>query len=193
MSKKPADSTFNGVIVFILCICLLLFFIGIFVSSVRIPFMCIFGGLCIPLIYILLKSEKKEEPGQFTEAVPKKQTHSRRANTALENIEGFAVRYMYEDVDVCVWDSIIPPGTKPDNRIALIQEKDNKADPNAVLLLLVPQKKKLGYIYRGKKQDMINDFLNRGDKVTARICSISQHPTTVQIDLAFYLKINNKQ
>lgn len=110
-------------------------------------------------------------------------------NKAIEEVKGYSLTYHYEDVEVCVWDGIIPPNTTSNNKIVFIQEKNNKADNRAVLILLVPQKKKLGYIYRGKLQDMINDYLDRGDKVNARISKIEPPPyTSVKIDLAFFKK-----
>jgi len=115
-------------------------------------------------------------------------------NTALENIEGYSIRYHYEDVSVCVWNGNIPEGTEVGNRIVFIQEKDNDYDPNAVLLLLVPQKRKLGYLYGGKLQQMVNDYLNRGDKVTARISKINYNSyDLVCIDMVFYVKVHKKK
>jgi hypothetical protein len=119
---------------------------------------------------------------------------AREMNSAMENIEGYSIRYHYEDVNVCVWDGIIPKGTEVGNRIVFIQEKDNDYDPNAILLLLVPQKRKLGYLYRGKLQDMVNDYLNRGDKVTARVSKITSKPIQkVLIDMVFHVKVNKKK
>lgn len=117
-----------------------------------------------------------------------------RVNMALENIDGYSIRYHYEDVNVCVWNGNIPKGTEVGNRIVFVQEKNNEYDPNAVLLLLVPQKRKLGYLYGGKLQQMVNDYLNRGDKVTARISQITSMPAqNVLIDMVFYVKVNKKK
>lgn len=113
-------------------------------------------------------------------------------NSAIENIDGYAIRYHYEDVEVCVWNDSIPKDTEVGNRITFIQEKSNKYDNKAVLLLLVPQQRKLGYLYRGKLQDMVNDYIGRGDKVTARISNIVQPGNRVMIDMAFYLKVGKK-
>lgn len=110
-------------------------------------------------------------------------------NKAIEQINGFELAYHYENVNICLWNGIVPDETKADNKIVLIQEKKNKADPRAILLLLVPQKKKIGYIYRGKLQDMVNDYLEKGDKVTARISDIQFSPyASVKIDIAFFKK-----
>lgn len=115
-------------------------------------------------------------------------------NTALENIDGYSIRYHYEDVNIFVVNDIIPEGTEVGNRIVFIQEKDNKYDDNAVLLLLVPQKKKLGYLRKGKLQEMANDYLNRGDKISARVSLIYKEPSpAVYIDMVFHVKVNKKK
>ena len=59
MSKKPADAAFNGVVVFVFCICFFLALVGAMIPSVRVLFLCIFGIPCIPLVIILVKSSKK--------------------------------------------------------------------------------------------------------------------------------------
>lgn len=152
-------------------------------------FLIIVAPIIIAVVVYLKNADKSQPtpPTTKSAASPPKKSQNKRANTALETVEGYSIRYMYEDVNVCVWDYKIPAGTKPDNKIVFIQERENKNDPNAVMLLLVPQKKKLGYLYRGKMQEMVNDYLDRGDMVTARICNIRES-TYVDIDMVFYVK-----
>lgn len=55
--------------------------------------------------------------------------------------------------------------------------------------MFAPQRKKLGYLYRGEMQDKVNAYLNRGDKVAARLSYLTFKPhKTVKIDIAFYQK-----
>lgn len=105
-----------------------------------------------------------------------------------EPIEGYTLKYHYKNVEVSSWDHI-PRDVKIGNRVAFIQEKNNEADPKAVLLIFVPQRKRFGYLFRGKMQDMVNDYLNRGNKVVARLSHLSFKPyKTVKIDIAFFKK-----
>lgn len=143
--------------------------------------------ILIPIVIFLNNVSKNQTPHQAKADVQKK-PEQKRANSALETVEGYSIKYTYEDVRVCVWNGEIPKETKSDNRIVLIQEKNNRADKNAVLLMLAPQKKKLGYLYRGKLKDMAYDYLERGDKITARISKITQAPPDVYIDMVFYVK-----
>lgn len=73
--------------------------------------------------------------------------------------------------------------------VGFIQEPSNEADNKAVLLMFVPQRRKFGYLYRGKLQDMANDYINRGDKVVARLSYLRFKPyKIVKIDMAFFKK-----
>ena len=93
-------------------------------------------------------------------------------------------------MEVSSWD-FIPNDVKIGNRVILLQEPTNPADDKAVLLMFVPQKKKFGYLYRGKIQDMANDYIKRGDKIVARLSYLQFQPfKLVKINIAFFKKNN---
>lgn len=107
---------------------------------------------------------------------------------ATDPIEGYTLKYHYEDVEITSWDRI-PPGVKIGNRVVFVQEPTNPADDHAVRLMFVPQKCKFGYLYRGEIQDMVNDYINRGDKVVGRLSYLTFKPhKIVKIDIAFFKK-----
>ena len=113
---------------------------------------------------------------------------SEDSKSVTEFIEGYTLKYHYKDIEISSWD-YIPQDVKIGNRVALIQEPTNEADDKAVLLMFVPQRKKFGYLYRGKIQDMTNDYINRGDKVVARLSYLKFKPyKVVKIDIAFFKK-----
>lgn len=126
-------------------------------------------------------TERQSTEGKLlTEPIKKK--------SVIEPINGYTLKYHYENVEISSWE-YIPKDIKIGNRIVFIQEPTNEYDNKAVLLMFVPQKKKLGYLYRGKVQDMVNDYINRGDKVVARLSYLSFDPCkTVKIDMAFFKK-----
>lgn len=108
--------------------------------------------------------------------------------SVTEPIDGYTLKYHYKDVEVTSWD-YIPKDVKIGNRVVLIQEPTNEADDKAVLLMFVPQRRKFGYLYRGKLQDMANDYINRGDKIVARLSYLRFKPyKVVKIDIAFFKK-----
>lgn len=75
-----------------------------------------------------------------------------------------------------------------------IQEPTNPADEKAVLLMFVPQKSPFGYLYRGKIQDMVNDYINRGDKVVARLSYLQFPPEkSIKLDIVFFKKVKKNK
>lgn len=135
----------------------------------------------------MIKQYHDENKAQQQKQQSQKQKSDAK-KTVVEEIEGYTLKYNYHDVEVTSWE-YIPRDIKVGNRIICIQEPTNEADSKAVMLMFVPQRKKLGYLYRGKIQDMVNDYINRGDKVVARLSHLSFKPDfCIKIDIAFYKK-----
>lgn len=123
-----------------------------------------------------------------TSPAPPERMPDSEPKSVTEPIDGYTLKYHYKDVEVSSWD-YIPDDIKIGNRVVLIQEPSNEADDKAVLLIFVPQRKKFGYLFRGKLQDMANDYINRGDKIVARLLYLQFKPyKTVKIDIAFFKK-----
>lgn len=106
----------------------------------------------------------------------------------IEPINGYNLRYHYNDVDVCCINGF-PNESKLNNKLYFIQEHSNRYDNKAIAIILIPQKKKLGYLYRGKLQDMANDYIRRDDKIKASITYINYSKKQVKISLSFFQKI----
>jgi len=124
--------------------------------------------------------EKNPEPKPAPE--PNKQKPSETAHSAsgqlfipekdrqnyhfLPNvIDDMALKYSYEAhlvmlPDVCgVADLIGKTGKSLD----IVLEPENEYDPRAVALYL--EGKKIGYVHKGRLQDMIHDWIERGDEI----------------------------
>lgn len=118
-----------------------------------------------------------------------KQNLIETTKSVIDPIKGYTLCYHYEDVEITSWD-YIPNDIEIGNRIVFIQEPENPVDDKAVRLMFVPQRRKFGYLYRGKLQDMANDYINRGDKVVARLSFLQFKPyKLVKINIAFFKKI----
>ncbi|MCR4645027.1 MAG: HIRAN domain-containing protein [Oscillospiraceae bacterium] len=125
--------------------------------------------------------------------IPPERMPDHEIKPVTEPIKGYTLKYHYHDVEISSWE-MIPRDVKIGNRIIFLQEPTNEADPNAVLLMFVPQKKKLGYLFRGEMQNMVNDYLKRGDKVVGRLSYLAFKPCkTVKIDIAFFKKDKKKK
>ncbi len=111
-----------------------------------------------------------------------------RASLMLPD-NGYSLAYHYKDVKI-FWKDCIPRNVKAGNRVIFIQEPTNEYDSKAVLLMFVPQKAPFGYLFRGKIQDMVNDYIRRGDKVVARVSYLQFTPKReMKIDIAFFKKV----
>lgn len=114
-----------------------------------------------------------------------------RASLILPD-SGYTLKYHYTDIDICWFlDKYKIPkgGFNPGNRVIFVQEPKNPHDKNAVLLMFAPQRAPIGYLRRGKIQDMVNDYIKHGDKVVARVSFYRFNPVPeMKIDIAFFKK-----
>lgn len=72
--------------------------------------------------------------------------------------------------------------------LIFIKEPDNTYDKNAVAIYL--DNNKIGYVYRGKVQDMINDWYNRGEPVRGHINRIDTANNKASYKIGFYRPID---
>jgi hypothetical protein len=101
-------------------------------------------------------------------------------------IDGKSLTYHYDKVKI-----VILRGQEPDFRsvtpgddISLILEPENTYDKRAIAVY--SKNIKLGYIYKGNMQDMIHDFILRGDPIISCVSSIDDGNKIIYILLAFY-------
>lgn len=94
--------------------------------------------------------------------------------------------YSYEDVSVCIITTDIIDYDKIElrDKIRFKQESTNKYDENAITINVNDYK--LGYVYKGKMQDMINDYLNKNYRIFATISKINEVENSIKYDIDFY-------
>ena len=76
-------------------------------------------------------------------------------------------------------------------KITFKQEPDNEYDNRAVALYLGDDK--IGYVYRGRTQDMVNDWIKRDDFFWGYINKIDVANSTATFKVGFYKDIGNLQ
>lgn len=108
-----------------------------------------------------------------------------------EEYAGDDAAYSYKEVGVFVPDKSIfdRPDIFVGAAVTFRQEPENKHDSQAVAVVV--GRKRIGYLYRGRLQDMANDWLDRGDSISGRISSVSPYcydakKDGIKIDLYFY-------
>lgn len=102
------------------------------------------------------------------------------------SIRGHTIAYRYEDVGIFIpKDSTFDvEGFEPGAVLTLMQDKENENDPNAVGLRL--RKRLVGYLYRGKLQDMANDWFKKELPMRAVLTKTFREDKRAEVLLAFY-------
>jgi len=105
---------------------------------------------------------------------------------------GIPLAYNYKNEKVCVIRDKKPDYDKlnPYMPICFIPEPSNPYDPKAVIVKSGDTN--IGYLYKGNIQDMVLDFLRRGDPIQSFITNIDESTDTVQLSIGFY-KVKSEQ
>lgn len=103
----------------------------------------------------------------------------------FEDIEQDAVLYYEYETNLCLADGAIDTISGNGGKsITFKQEPENMYDNNAVGIYL--DDKKIGYIYRGKIQDMYNNYINHGWLILGYINKYSVCDNKVTYKIGFY-------
>lgn len=108
---------------------------------------------------------KTAEPGETPSPVKvAAHTMPRGYISGLPELPGYTVKYTYDEVKIALADKFFPiVDLQFDDLLTLKQEPENPYDSKAVAIYRGEDQ--LGYLYRGRLQDMANDWLDRGDPV----------------------------
>lgn len=99
------------------------------------------------------------------------------------------LKYVYYDVKIFAGENAARMCTV-NEFLFLKQEKDNEYDSNAIAVKN-KNHKKIGYLYKGKLQDMANDYLNHDMDVEAYVFFNDIEKNEILISLAFYKPISD--
>lgn len=104
-----------------------------------------------------------------------------------EMIDGHKRKYVYQDVRIYTPALTEALAERVAGQVVTLrQEPENTYDPNAVAVWHAESK--IGYLYKGKLQDMANDYLRREDPIFAAASrvKIDEDQVNVELCLAFY-------
>lgn len=110
-------------------------------------------------------------------------------NLDIDEDDDIAYRYKNVGVFVLYTDVFNHPALVEGAIVTFRQEPENTYDHRAVAVVI--GRKRIGYLFRGKLQDMANDWLERGDSVSGRVVRVDPDVydaknNAVKIDLYFY-------
>ncbi len=156
----------------------------------------IFAILCALLCFIAFKTIKKKYIAQnktFSKNSPSPQLSQvpdgkMNYNLFEDFVDNNILIYEYEE-NICLnSNAALRLQGKGGAKVAFIPEPENPYDTNAISILLDGEK--IGYVYRGKIQDMINDWLKRNEFFMGYINTYSIENNKATYKIGFYKPIN---
>ncbi len=135
--------------------------------------------------FIYRKLNKNKEAVNTTSSYNYKEitTPTVPLNDDIEPIELFELKYEYNDVNLATIDkSINFSAIKPNEPCRLETEPDNEYDNKAIAVYF--EGVKIGYIKKGRFQDMYHDFVARKEAIDATISKVVEQE--IYINLKFY-------
>lgn len=103
-----------------------------------------------------------------------------------QHLLGVPISYQYQDVAVAMESVVVKDFSSihPGDLISFIPEPTNQYDSNAIQLRSNNQL--LGYVFRGIIQDMMHDYLKRGDPIHGSVSSVLSNEKEITYNLGFY-------
>lgn len=113
---------------------------------------------------------------------------------------GWELKYQYDDVKIALpnMNFFVKYFKKNINTRTLyacmLQDKKNEYDPKAIkiakLINVDTGYETLGYLYKGKIQDMANDWISRNDEYEIVISRVDMPKKEIYVSISFYTKID---
>lgn len=103
-----------------------------------------------------------------------------------ESIRGYVASYRYTEVGIFIPKdkTFDVEGFEPGAILTLVQDPENPHDNHAVGLKLHNQL--VGYLYRGKLQDMANDWIEKNLPLRAQLTACTRDRNRAEVTLVFY-------
>lgn len=177
---------FSRILFIVLMILFILFSIPMATVSI---FAFLFTALCALWCYLISRTIRRKYILKDKKSINKQPIDGEMNYNLFEDyIDKNILVYEYEENIFLNDNAISCLQGKGGAKISFISEPDNIYDSSAVSILL--DGKKIGYVYRGKVQDMINDWLKRNDYFTGYINKYSIENNNATYKIGFYKPIN---
>ena len=106
-----------------------------------------------------------------------------------DSINGVPLAYKYDE-KLCIIKKMQPDYATLNlgDNLMFVQEPNNPYDKKAIAVY--DNDSKIGYLYKGKLQDTINDFIRRGDAISAYIKSIDVDKPEIMMFIGLYKEVS---
>ena len=155
------------------------------------------NGLCNDCLVKIEEEEKERKQREIQEQkrreleekrrIEEKEAEKKRMEELLklpDRLFGDVLSYDYEDVNLFVPDSSAFEKMQIGTRLNAYQDKSNQHDQHAVRLEW--NRDTLAYFYRGKLQDMANDYIEFGGQVHGIVTALYPEDKKIQAHIGYY-------
>ncbi len=190
---KPSTAKVLRIILFVLAGLFIFLSIPMLITVIPMFFICIgfaisyfYLAYIIKKKYMLPKNEQTVSDSKCAFSVPDGQTNY---NLFEEIAEGSILQYEYETEFFLSENALEHINGNGGKGVTFVQETNNTYDSAAVAIYLNDHK--LGYIYRGGIQDMINDWIKRKHFFIGYINKYSVANKSATIKIGFYKPLDS--
>lgn len=108
------------------------------------------------------------------------------------SLGGVPLAYKYRDIKLCIIRGDEPDYTKLkiNDSIEFVKEPTNEYDKNAIAVVV--NDTKIGYVYKGTIQSMINNYIMKNFQVLAYVSEIEPDKDLVKMYIGFYSEVGSK-
>lgn len=101
-------------------------------------------------------------------------------------LHGIPIAYQYSDRGLAMADQLVSDFSRfvPGDVLTFAPEPNNAYDPQAIQVQAHGMP--IGYVYRGKGQDMIHDWIKNSDLFSAKLSRVDAQAKEMAYDIAFY-------
>ena len=142
----------------------------------------------------ILVTPNKQTPAPTTNFVPKDITENKTTAISFPRIDGFYLEYSYTK-DFCIIDegdnisrTLKKLSDNIGKELTVVQEPENEFDHRAVALHI--DNERIGYIYRGKTQDMANDWIRCDRPIKAYVNEVILSECKATYKIGFYKSLD---
>lgn len=183
LSKKKTSEVDSGEIVGLTLLSLAFIFVFFVIPIINIKKYEAKSLSCLPPTTNNIVNQAKEE--KQTIYIPQTIVPRVLPSVARDNRENYwKLKYQYER-KLCLYGSSASRVMGMENKIITFKrEPENTYDRHAIAVYR--KKERIGYIYKGETQAMMNEWLNRKYILIGFIKSVYPHSNNVTINIAFY-------
>lgn len=171
----------------------ILLVVGVFTFSWGVGFLFCVAGL---ILWAMSLSEAKKKKAELPDVVQQVKIQpvplalspkpAKKSMSVKRSIGDFRIKYKYDGKKLAIIEQLNPDFSKLQiyDEITFIPEPDNPHDPGAIKAM--NNGSHIGYVYKGKDQDMIRDWLKKEEPIYSVITNIDNINKNIEYFIAYY-------